>query len=152
MGTFFRSRNLLDQSKEFAYFIEHPLLTTEIRRSGLNQLLKNKVDPITLQFLLFLERKKRLSIVSIIAAEFDENYYDYKGIIKTTIICASALDPEQKNLIKARLEDKFNKKIETEEIIQPELLGGFKVIVGDRVLDFSLRTQLHRTKLNIINA
>ena len=143
---------LLNETDELKEFFQNPLYSTEQRSQIIKSLFENKLGALTYKFILFLEKKKRLDLIQDICSTFNDLYFEKEGIVKATIVSAIELSNEQIASIKDQLNKKLNKKIETDNHTDPTLLGGFKVIVGDHVLDCSLATQLNRIKHNIINA
>jgi F-type H+-transporting ATPase subunit delta len=84
----------------------------------------------------------RLSILPAIASAFEELKAQDEGILDAQIIAAAKPSAaETKDLVK-RLEAKFGKKIEATVSVDPEIIGGIKIIVGDTVIDASVKGQL----------
>jgi F-type H+-transporting ATPase subunit delta len=84
----------------------------------------------------------RLSLLPAIAEAFEALKAQDEGTLDAQIIAAAKLTAAQsKDLIK-RLEAKFGKKIEASVSIDPEIIGGIKIIVGDTVIDASVQGQL----------
>jgi F-type H+-transporting ATPase subunit delta len=84
----------------------------------------------------------RLSILPAITAAFEELKAQDEGTLDAQIIAATKLSAtETKDLVK-RLEEKFGKKVEATVSVDPEIIGGIKIIVGDTVIDASVKNQL----------
>ncbi|NOU24189.1 MAG: F0F1 ATP synthase subunit delta [Methylotenera sp.] len=84
----------------------------------------------------------RLSILSAITAAFEELKVQDEGTLDAQIIAAAKPSAaEIKDLVK-RLEAKFGKKIEANVSVDSDLIGGIKIIVGDTVIDASVKGQL----------
>ena len=145
-------KGLLGESDEFAAFVADPLISLEQRRSVLEKLLSGRADPQTLNFLYFLDEKGRLDLLDAICSIFDLFYLHHQGILKVTIITASALSSEQISQIKLRLQARLGKEIEAKVELDTNLLGGFKVRVGDTIYDYSIATQLDVLRQQLINA
>ena len=89
-----------------------------------------------------LVENKRLLILPEISLFFEELKAEAEGTIEAEIIMAEK--PNQKtvdDLLKS-LEKKFNKKIEGKVVIDKNIIGGTKIVVGDSVIDASVRAQL----------
>ena len=143
---------IIQDSVELVHFLEDPLLSAHRKRSILIELFEDKLDRLTFQFIVFLVDKKRITLLQPCCTAFDDLYYKYKGILRVSIISAKPLSDKHTASIDNKLKEKFQKEIESCVIVDPKLLGGFRIIVGDQVLDFSLQTQLQRIKQNIIRA
>jgi len=84
----------------------------------------------------------RLSILPEIYSAFEALKAQDEGTLDAQIIAAAKISAaETKDLVK-RLEAKFGKKIEASVSIDPEIIGGIKIIVGDTVIDASVKAQL----------
>jgi F-type H+-transporting ATPase subunit delta len=83
---------------------------------------------------------------------FLDLYKDYKGIIDAMILTATPLDPKLKgemlNIIKKIVGEE--KKIEVKEEIEEELIGGFKILIGDNLLDGSISSQLRELRQKLV--
>jgi len=85
---------------------------------------------------------KRLSILPAISSAFEELKAEEEGSIDAQIV--AAVKPTvavTKNIVK-KLEAKFGKKVSAEVVLDPEIIGGMKIIVGDTVIDASVKGQL----------
>ena len=143
--------SIIEGSVDLAHFLQDPLLSIDRKTAIFSTLLKDSLDPLTFRFILFLIEKKRIGLLQECCAAFDELFYQHKGILKVFIVSAKELNPSQLDSINSKLKAKFQKEIESHVSINSSLLGGFKIIVGDHVLDFSLECQLQKIKQNIIN-
>ena len=143
---------LIRGSVEVVHFLEDPLMSAERRSAVLRSLFESKLEPVVFRFLLFLEEKKRLTLLESICSIFDELYHEHKGIVRVKIISTMPLTDDQLHQIETNLNRKCGKSVESEVVIDPSLLGGFRIVIEDEVLDFSLQTQLDRVKYSIINA
>ncbi|MDD2833812.1 MAG: F0F1 ATP synthase subunit delta [Methylotenera sp.] len=84
----------------------------------------------------------RLSILPEISSAFETLKAQDEGTLEAEIIAASKISAaDTKDLIK-RLEARFGKKIEASVSVDPEIIGGIKIIVGDTVIDASVKGQL----------
>ncbi len=84
----------------------------------------------------------RMSILPAITTAFEELKAQDEGVLEASIIVAAKPSvAEVKNLV-ARLETKFGKKVEATVSVDPEIIGGIKIIVGDTVIDASVKGQL----------
>lgn len=84
----------------------------------------------------------RMSVLPAISSAFEELKAQDEGVLDAQIIAAAKLSAAQtKDLVK-RLEAKFGKKVEATVTVDAEIIGGIKIIVGDTVIDASVKGQL----------
>ncbi len=143
---------LLEESPDFARFVSDPTIPADKRSEVLEALLKDRADPLTARFLAFLDSRDRLDQLPGICEVFTALYNEIKGILRVEITSAVPMTAEQVEQVKQRLHVKFGKQIESTESVDPTLLGGFKVRVGDTIHDYSIATQLQTLKQKLINA
>jgi F-type H+-transporting ATPase subunit delta len=88
----------------------------------------------------------RLAALPEIAAQFQALVDERSGVSQATIESAFPIDDAQLAGVKTAIERRFGKKLEAHVVLAPELIGGVRVIVGDEVLDTSIRARLEQMK------
>jgi F-type H+-transporting ATPase subunit delta len=88
----------------------------------------------------------RLSALPEIATQFQALVDAKSGSSQATIESAFPIDASQLADVKAAMERRFGKKLEAHVVVKPELIGGVRVVVGDEVLDTSIRARLEQMK------
>ena len=143
---------LLEECDDFAAFVENPLIPREKRTAIFRELAGDRADPLTLRFLAFLDSKDRLGELGRIGAIFSRLYQDEFNILQIEITAAFPLDEGQLLRICERFAEKFDKTIHHTTAIDPALMGGFKVRVGDTIYDNSIHTQLETLRRQLLSA
>ncbi len=101
-----------------------------------------KLDKAGENLVKLLVEYGRLALLPEVAAAFEELKAQDEGVLEAEITAATnPSDSEVKALVK-RLETKFNKKIEVSVKVDPDIIGGIKIVIGDTVIDASVRGQL----------
>ncbi len=137
-------------SAKFTNFLQDRELTVKTQDSILNELFKGKIDPLTHRFILFLSKKKRLELLKQICEAFATLYQRHKNIVNLTIVSAHALAADQVRALTERMKVKLQKDVHTTQAVDPQLIGGFKLLINDNVSDFSLQALLEKFKNSII--
>ena len=101
---------------------------------GLDELLKNLVA--------MLVDNHRDVLIGEIATQFEELKHEHERVLTARITSAQPLTDQQRTDIVAALERRYGKKIEAELDVDPQLLGGARVQVGDQVIHASVRDAL----------
>ena len=130
------------QDEHIKSIIEDSKVLDSEREDLILDICKGKLDETGSNFVKLLVENKRLLILPEISQFFEELKADAEGLIEAEIIMAEK--PNQKtvdDLLKS-LEKKFNKKIEGKVVIDKNIIGGTKIVVGDSVIDASVRAQL----------
>ena len=124
-----------------SFINDSKVLDTDREKLILN-ICGDKINAPGQNLIKLLVEYKRLSILSKITLLFEELKAKDEGVIEAEIIMADQPDKKMvENLLKS-LEKRFNKKIEGKVVIDKSIVGGTKIIVGDTVIDASVRGQL----------
>jgi F-type H+-transporting ATPase subunit delta len=100
-------------------------------------------------FVMTLIENKRLSLMPWISTAFEEERKKDLGIVDVRVISAMELTPQQVENTKRMLSEKFNAKAEPVFEVDPDLIGGMKLIIGDRVIDNTIKGKLERLKKHL---
>ena len=100
------------------------------------------VDAELSNFIQLLSNNDRLGLLPEIAALYESYKQNEEGTKQAEIISAFPIDDAQVKALVPQLETVFKTKLETSVSLDPELIGGIKVIVGDQMLDASVRGKL----------
>jgi F-type H+-transporting ATPase subunit delta len=145
-------RELLAASPDLAGFLANYLLPPERRRETLQALFAGKAHPLLVRFLLFLEARKRMPVLADVFGAFDALYDERQGIARVTVASAQPLTPAQREEIGTRMKRRLGREIRLRETVDPSLLGGLQIKVGDLVHDYSVETQLQRLRARLLAA
>lgn len=134
---------------EFVEILNHPKVTQEEKISLLEKTLGQTEK--TLQNLLkLLVERHRIGLVTKIAQAFTEKYNEVNGIAVAEVSSVRALSDDEKTAIEAALKELLKKSSVTiENIVNPSLLGGLRIRVGNTIFDGSVSGKLNRLKNNI---
>jgi F-type H+-transporting ATPase subunit delta len=100
------------------------------------------VDAELANFIQLLSNNDRLALLPEIGALYESYKQAEEGTKQAEIVSAFPIDASQVNALLPQLENVFKSKLETSGSVDPELIGGIKVIVGDQMLDASVRGKL----------
>jgi F-type H+-transporting ATPase subunit delta len=88
----------------------------------------------------------RLTVLPEIAAQFRLLVNERGGVSDATVYSAFPIDSAQLSDVVSSLEKRFKRKLDATVVVQPELIGGIRVVVGDEVLDTSVKARLEQMK------
>ncbi len=108
-----------------------------------------KVDlpEIAKNFLRTVIENGRLSALPEIATQFHALVNSQSGSSDATVFSAFAIDGAALADVKASLEKRFGRKLNVTVALQPDLIGGIRVVVGDEVLDTSVKARLEQMRV-----
>jgi F-type H+-transporting ATPase subunit delta len=110
----------------------------------LTALVKAPLTPEARNFIQVLTENGRIALLPEIAVQFEVLKNADAGAADATISSAFALESAQVQPLVATLEKKFGRKLNPTLTVDPSLIGGVRVIVGDEVLDTSVRAKLQQ--------
>lgn len=92
----------------------------------------------------------RLVAIPEVAHQFQALIAAKSGVAEATVYSAFPIDAAQLADVKAALEKRFGRKLNANVLVEPELIGGIRVVVGDEVLDTSVKARLAAMKSALI--
>ena len=92
----------------------------------------------------------RLAALPEIARQFQALLDAQSGISQATVESAFPIDAAQLAEVKAAMERRFLRNLDVNVVVNPELIGGVRVVVGDEVLDTSIRARLEQMKAALV--
>jgi len=131
-----------EQSRDLRLMLKNPIIKHDQKLKALASIFSSKVSALTTAFLQIISKKNRNSFLFSISKEFHSQYNELKGIEKAVVTTTQSLDPALRDEFKTMVEKISSKKVELEETINEELIGGFVLQIGDKQLDRSIKTQL----------
>jgi F-type H+-transporting ATPase subunit delta len=102
----------------------------------------DKLDESGINLIKLLVEYDRLAILPEIAGIYEELKAQDEGSLDAEITAATALSDAQVKTLVDQLQTKFGKKVEASVKVDPEIIGGIKIVVGDTVIDASVRGRL----------
>ena len=99
-------------------------------------------NKLFLNFIKLIIDKDREFELKLIYVRFNELYKELKNIMEATAVTAVELTKEELDSIKSKLEKKYKKTIVLDSNVDPSILGGMILYVGDSVIDISLKARL----------
>jgi F-type H+-transporting ATPase subunit delta len=143
---------LLRQEPRVREFLESPRVDVEAKQRALRASFAGRVPEMFLRFLLVVVEKRRQGLLREIAEAFHALVNEAYGRVPATITLAQAPDPALQQEIVAALQQRLGKVVVPTFHVDPELIGGLVVRVGDQILDGSLRSRLGALRRRMLAA
>jgi F-type H+-transporting ATPase subunit delta len=129
--------------------LENPRVPLAERHSALISVLGADLQAQVANLIGLLMRRRRLDALPTIAREFRRLYNRHAGIVEATATSAAQLDQAEVDALRARLEQISGARVELALDVDPALLGGVQVRLGDRLIDGSVRGRLERLRIRL---
>ncbi|MFY0626535.1 MAG: ATP synthase F1 subunit delta [Reichenbachiella sp.] len=137
-----------ESNRDFVLMLKNPIVQSGDKLAILTKLFKGKVDKITMSLFEIITRKHREMYLPEMANAFLHLYNETNGIVESTVTTVAPLTAALRKDISEVLDKITNsKKVELNEIVDPELIGGFVLKIGDKQIDESVSSKLRELKL-----
>jgi F-type H+-transporting ATPase subunit delta len=120
----------------------NPKVSPVQRKELFDSVAGARLDPISKNLIALLVDSHREVLIGSIAEQFEELKREHERVVRARITSARPLDDQQRADIVAALEKRYGKKVEAELDVDPSLLGGARVQIGDQVIHASVRDAL----------
>lgn len=131
--------------------LEDPNVPLEARATALHDVAGTEMLPQMGNLLGLVLRRRRLDSLPQIAREFKRLYNRRAGVVEATATSALELDQGEIAALTTRLENMTGKKVELATAVDPGILGGIQVRIGDTLYDGSLRGRLERLRSRLLS-
>jgi F-type H+-transporting ATPase subunit delta len=139
-----------NSNKELKDLFTSPKLSLDKKKELIRQIFAN-ANPIVIHTLLVLIDKKRLGEVALIINEFMTLSNEAQGVAEAKVYSTRELTEVERNNVSTVFAKNVGKQtLRIENIVDPSIIGGLRVQIGNRIYDSSLSTKLDRLKRNLI--
>jgi len=130
---------------------QSPIYPPELKFEILNEILKYiKVDPEIEKFLTLLIERRRMQYLEHIVKMYQALLDEELGIARGEVVAAYPLQEEEKRELEEALKEVLKKEVILESKVEPDIIGGVRIRIGDYIWDATFKTQLERFKETII--
>ena len=129
--------------------LQHPAIPFAEKERVLRSVMGRGVAPAAVSLVLLIVRRGRPGAIEPMIARFGELLRRQRGIALAQVRSALPLDDGQRAEIATRLRTLTGAKIEMDEEVDPELIGGVAVRIGDQLYDASVRSRLERLRARL---
>jgi F-type H+-transporting ATPase subunit delta len=141
----------LAENRDLQVFLFSPYFSTAEKEEGLDRVVSG-ADPTVLNFLKLLIEKHRMPVLFRIRANFDALWEDENRLLPVEITSAVELDKGIVKQLGDRIAEQTDRKVELSARVDPDVLGGIVVRVGNSVLDASVRNRLEQLRKQVLKA
>jgi F-type H+-transporting ATPase subunit delta len=141
----------LSADRELQIFFFSPYFSTEEKKDGLRKVIDG-ADPAVLNFLELLVEKHRTPALFRIRRVYDELWEHENKLLPVEITSAVALDEEIARRIGDQIGKQTGQRVELTKTVDPDIIGGLVLRVGNSILDASIRNRLETLRKNVAKA
>ena len=138
-------------NSELSSFIQNPLVKVEAKKDVVSEVFAS-VNPVTKSIFQLLLENKRFEILDTIAVEYNKLFDIKNGVEVATVTTAVPMDADLEAKVSAKIASiSSSKKITIENIVDPAIIGGFILKIGDKQYNASIADRLQVLKRELSN-
>jgi F-type H+-transporting ATPase subunit delta len=141
----------LQDDRDLQVFFFSPYFSTEEKKDGLHRAVEGADDAVS-NFLELLVEKHRMPAIFRIRRELDRLWEDANKLLPVTITYAIELDSATVDGIAKAIGDQTGRRVELTTTVDPDVLGGIVLRVGNSILDASIRNRLEQLRRQVAKA
>ena len=135
---------------ELHSFIIDPTTRVEVKNNAISEIFAD-VNGVTKNLFQLLLENKRFEILSGIATEHNKQFEEMNGMETATVTTAIAMDAELEAKVLSKILTFSNKKVNITNIVDPAIIGGFILRIGDQQYNASVANRLQVLKRELSN-
>ena len=133
-------------NEEFRQTMSAPRISMAQKESLIRESLGSSVGPLALNLMCLLASRGQVQVLPGIADSFQEMLDAHQGIERAEVVSAVSLSDAQRDQVARMLNDLSGKDVRLTTRVDPEILGGLVIRIGDRVMDGSARARLQNMR------
>jgi F-type H+-transporting ATPase subunit delta len=134
------------ENPESEEFFEHPAVSVEDKQAALRAMVPDDQQIGVRNLALLLLERNRLQQLPQIVDVFHSLVLEDRGVAIANVTTAIELEPAELELVRTKIQQMVGKEIEITTNVDPEIIGGIVVRIGDMLLDGSVITQLKQLR------
>ncbi len=138
----------LEREQQLQVFFFSPYFSTEEKKEGLGRVLDG-ADDVVRNFLELLIEKHRMPAIHRIRRAYESLWEEANRLLPVEVTSAIELDPETVEQIGDAIRERTGRRVQLESNVDPDILGGIVVRVGDRILDASIANRLESLRKQV---
>ena len=140
----------INTNAELNIFIQSPTINVDQKENALLEVFAN-ANAVTKSLFRLLKENKRFEILDAIALEYNKLFDIMNGVEVAKVTTAIAMDADLEAKVSAKIATFSNKKITIENTIDPSIIGGFILRIGDKQYNASVANRLQVLKRELNN-
>ena len=141
----------LDENRDLQVFLFSPYFSSQEKKEGISKIVEG-ADERFLNFLELLAERHRMPALFRIRRAYDALWREENQLLPVTVTSAIELDDGLVEGLGKRIEEQTGKKVELTSKVNPDVLGGLVLQVGNMVLDASIRNRLEQLRKQVAKA
>ena len=141
----------LNENRELQVFFFSPYFSSQEKKDGIQKVVENG-DEHVVRFLELLAERHRMPALFRIRREYDRLWAEENQLLPVTITSAVELDEDTVKNLGKQIEDQTGQQIEVTAKVDPDLIGGLRMQVGNMIYDSTIRARLEKLRREVARA
>ena len=141
----------LNENRDLMVFFFSPYFSSEEKKDGLRRAVTD-VEPVFMNFLEALIERHRMPVIFRIKARYEALWEDERDLLPVEVTSAVELDKSIVGSIGERIGEQTKRTVELSSHVDPDILGGIVLRVGNVILDASIRNRLEQLRKQVARA
>jgi F-type H+-transporting ATPase subunit delta len=141
----------LEEDRELRLFFYSPYFSSDEKKEGVAKVVSD-ADERLVRFLEMLAERHRMPVLPRIRREFEALWAEENQVLPVSVTSAVELDDKLVKGIGKQIEEQTGRRVELSSNVDPNVLGGLTVRVGNMVLDATVRNRLERLRKQLVRA
>ena len=141
----------MDENRDLQVFFFSPYFSSEEKKDAISKIVDG-ADERFVRFLEMLAERHRMPVVFRIRRELDALWAEENRLLPVTITSAVELDQKTVKKIQKEIEDQTGRRTELTTEVDPDVLGGLSVQVGNSIMDGTVRARLDKLRRQVLTA
>ncbi|PCH51826.1 MAG: ATP synthase F1 subunit delta [Flavobacteriaceae bacterium] len=138
--------NTIEDSKDLQLLLSSPIIKSQIKKVAIKEVFSSKITSLSIGLLDLLIDNKRIAILNEVAKKYTILFDKLKGIEVAKVITAVPLTEVLSKQVLSKVKEITGKKATIENVVNPDIIGGFILRIGDVQYDASIANKLQGLK------
>lgn len=146
---FMEVKDILEDKTDLKKIITHPQISKEEKKEIIDNVFSKSVNKLFLNFFYVIIDNQRFEVLSDIFDSFEELYNEYNNHMVVTAYTTTELTDNELEELSGKLEVKYKRKVQLDNIIDKNVIGGVKLQIGDEIFDNTVRQKIDNLRKNL---
>ena len=142
----------INETENLKEYFGHLLIPAKEKKDIAAKIFSGKISSTSLNFLMMVLDKRRQAYLEIILEEYKSMADEVKNVTKAELISAQEVSEAEVKALAEKLSASTGKKVQLEQTVDPSLLGGIKIRIGDQIMDGTIAKKLEMLKTQLMQA
>lgn len=143
-------KEILTKSTDLKEFLINPIVSIDSKKEVLDKVFANEINTLIINFLKIMVDKNRFETFDEVINSYNKYLDEINNISRIEVTSAIEMSKDSQNRLKEKLESRLKKNVVLDLNINPDIIAGLVIKIGDNVVDMSIKHKLQDLSTNII--